>query len=339
MNVEIPADIQGLDQANAELDRMIAADGEQTSSTQKQEGSDSATEGQRAAQAEKIENVEDPNSLPEKKTDTPAAAEPPANADKAAAEKNDPAKKPDEAKGNEPAKSRYQKAQERQEKTWQELNAQKEAFKTEQDSLKRERDEFEAERLKYQTEREEAEKQFTPEQYENAAKKFEAEGKFDLAELAKAKADDLRRNPPAAREQKAAAATEAQKREWALKAGVDFPEIAKANSPLQVRVAQLFKEEPDMKAHPKGIYLAARLASLEAEAASVSTLKAEKASQEKELGQLRAKVKELEALTAVGGPGDANQRLPENKNFEQMSDSEQFQELSRQAQEVGTLTR
>jgi hypothetical protein len=333
MNVEIPADIQGLETANAELEKLIAADAaapgsEGNPGQESAQAADNAA-GQRAAQADGIESVQDPKSDPSDKLDTPAAAE---AADKAEGGKPDPAKP-----GEEP-KSRYQKAQERQQNTWQELNAQKEAFKTEQAALKQQREAFEQERQQYQSEREKAEQQFTPEQYDKAAEKFEAEGKVDLADLARAKADELRKNPPAQRQQKAAQASEAQRREWTLKTGVDFPEIAKQNSPLQVRVAQLFKEEPDLKAHPKGIYLAARIASLETEAASVSNLRAEKAAQEKELGQLRAKVKEYEALTAPGGPGSASQ-LPGEKTFEQMSESEQFQALAQQAQAVGTMHR
>jgi hypothetical protein len=320
MNVEIPENIQGLDAANAELDKLIAADAAAAGSVEA-----TGAERQRAAQTEEIENVQGSKPDPEKKTDTPAETE---TAKKTETEKTD-------AGAN---KSRYEKARDRQERTWQELNAQKEAFKTEQETLKKAREEFERERHEYQAKRDEAEKQFTPEQYESAAKKFEAEGKFDLADLAKTKADELRKNPPALREGKAAQATEASRKEWTLKTGVDFPDIAKQNSPLQLRVAQLFQEEPELKAHPKGIYLAARLASLETEAARVSSLQTEKAAQEKELGQLRAKVKELEGLTAPGGPG-STARLPGEKSFEQMSESEQFQALAREAQDVGVLTR
>jgi len=334
-----------MDAASAELERMIAADAATASKDAATTQESAITEGARAAQPEK-ENTQDQD-LSKKKTDALAATEAAtkeADAAKAAAAKsNDPAtveatKKAAEVAAKEAGKSRYQKAQERQQNSWSELNAGKDALKAEQNALRLEREEFQRKQGEHQAKVDQAEAEFSPEQYENAAKKFEAEGKFDLAELAKSKADELRKNPPAQRSQKAAALVEGQKREWALKAGVDFPEVARTNSPLQLRVAQLFHDEPDLKSHPKGIYVAARIASLEAAAASVSTLKTQNGSQEKELGQLRAKVKELEALTAPGGPGSAT-HLPGEKSFEQKSDSEQFQELTEQAQRQGVLHR
>jgi hypothetical protein len=51
---------------------------------------------------------------------------------------------------------------------------------------------------------------------------------------------------------------------------------------------------------------------------------------------LRAKVKELEQATAPGGPGGAAQ-LPSEKNWEQKSDTEQYEELVRMAGDMGTL--
>lgn len=345
MSVEIPDDLVGLDAANAELERMIAADAATASKDAATTQESAITEGERAAQAEK-ENTQD-QVLSKEKTDALAAAEAASKetaAATAAADKSkDPValeatKKAEAATALEAGKSRYQKAQERQQNSWAELNAGKDALKAEQNALRLDREEFQRKTAEHQAKVEKAEQEFSPEQYEAAAKDFEAKGKFDLAELAKSKADELRKNPPAQREQKAAALVEGQKKEWALKAGVDFPEVARTNSPLQLRVAQLFKEEPDLKSHPKGIYVAARIASLEAAAASVSTLKSQNGVQEKELGQLRAKVKELEALTAPGGPGSATV-LPGEKSFEQKSDSEQFQELTEQAQRQGVLHR
>jgi hypothetical protein len=318
MSVSIPEDIQGLDQASAELDRLMAADAAADSQGQaKPQTQESATdEAQRAAQ-----------------TGEQQAQAAPKESGAAAEQKTDPnpktevladGQKPKTQAPKEEAKSRYQKAVERQEKSWSELNAQKEA-------LKREREEFDRVKTEHEQAKAKEEEQFSPEAYESAAKKFEEAGKFDLAELAREKAKQLRDNPKAPSGKTQGPKQDPQepaRKEWALKAGVDFPELAKTNSPLQVRVAQLLKEEPDLKAHPKGIYLAARLADLETRANGV-------AAKDKELSELRAKVKELEGLTSPGGGGA--QRLPAARAFSDLSDDEQFEQLKREAQEVGNL--
>ena len=266
----------------------------------------------------------------------PKAADAATGDDKSKDGKTDDGKPAEKQDAGAEKKSRYQKAQDRLQGGWSELNTAKQSLDGEREALKREREKLDTDRHEFQARREEAEQEFTPEKYEAAAKKFEAEGKLEFADLARARAEELRKNPPAQREGKAKAATEAQRKEWTLKAGVDFPELAKANSPLQVRVAQLLKEEADLAKHPKGIYLASRLASLEAEAGKAKDLESKLSAKDKELGTLQAKVKELETLTAPGGPGGAA-HLPGAKTFEQMNDTEQFQDLERQANELGSL--
>jgi hypothetical protein len=326
MSVEIE-DIPGLDQASAMLDQLIAADAAAATSAatpdaESVQSADPADDGTHAAQTEEIESTLDPATKP--------------SSDTQAAKPEETEAKPGEKPDDKP-KSRYEKARERQERTWAEVNAEKDAIRKEREAFAAEREKFEREREEIKAQREKAEGEFTPDQYESAAKRFEDEGKFDLADLARKKAQDLRSNPPAAQAVAVRQHQEAQKREWALKAGQEFPELAKDRSPLQQRVAQLFQSDPELKAHPKGIYLAARLASLEAEAAQGKTQAVRVSELEKELGLAKARVQELEGLTAPGGPGSAPS-LGGAKSFEQMSDAEQFAELSRHAQEVGTLT-
>ena len=71
----------------------------------------------------------------------------------------------------------------------------------------------------------------------------------------------------------------------------------------------------------------------------MSTLKGQLADKEKELGQLRTKVKELEVLTAPGGPGNATPPPPGEKTWDQRSDDDKFLDLQREARDVGILTR
>jgi hypothetical protein len=316
--------LPGLNEANAELDRLMAADAAEDQTAAVAAG-ESATQGERAAQSKEAENAQGQE---QQTTETLATAE----QDKAKAEAErlkakggeKPAAEKSAADKAAPEGSKYSKNRERQDRSWTALNAEKDALKKQQESFERERTEFEQQR-------EAAERQFTPEAYDTAAKKFEEDGKFDLAEMAKKKAAELRKNPPkpGERAKAAAARDEATRKEWALKAGVDFPEVAKDNSPLQVRVAQLMQAEPDLKAHPKGIYMAARLASLETAAASVPALKAD-------LAKAEARIKEFEELTAPGGQSAATKPAGE-KTFEQKSDEEQFADLTAQAMAQGSL--
>jgi hypothetical protein len=348
MSVQIREDIVGLDEASAELDRLMAADqqaaGGQGSGAETkpdnsandggQSGTDGKSDSERAGQArdESTKETKQDQST-ESKAGTPAAADKAAadaagkTAEKARNEKGQFSEKGKADAGSASA-SRFAKEQQRKQQTWAEVNAQKEALKVERADFVRQKGEF-------QKMLDESEQEFTPEQFEEAAKQFDEKGNLEMAEAARNKAKQLRQNPdPKAVSRKARMderkkQTEAQTKEWTLKAGVDFPGLAKNASPLQVRVAELLREDPDFKAHPKGIYVAARIASLEAVAASVP-------GKDKELAQLRQKVSDLEKATSPGGEGGPTQ-LPSEKSFEQMSSDEQLGALERQAQELGSI--
>lgn len=334
MNV-LTETMPGMDEASAELDRLIAEDLKAEAGGQKaedgteiQDGDSATAEAQRAeqaaldAQGTNERGNPAPNAADAAKGKTDDATQAKAEAAKKAAEA-----KPGEAKAGDESKSRYGKAQARLQGGWLEHNAAKTALQTEQTEWKKQQDAERAqllsERKEFDAQRNKAEAEHPPEAYDQAAKKFEAEGKFDLADLAKAKAEALRKNPPLKASEKSAAAS----KEWALKAGTDFPELVKQNSGLQMRVAQLLKDEPDFKAHPKGIYVAARIADLENQAAKSKTALASVAEKDVELGKLRNRITELEQLTAPGGGGGVT-KLPGTKGFAQKSSDEQLAELS-----------
>lgn len=329
MSVEISENIMGLEEAWKRLDDMEAADAaaevQQSARPGQSSCAKSTTEDGRAAQPEN-KNTREPN--PKSQTQDPKPEATKLDDGKGEQQQQQqPGQKPEDKN-----LSRYEKARQRQEKSWQEVNAQKEQLKAERLEMDKRTAALEKQQQEFEARRKETEKEFSPEAYDEAAGKFEKAGKFDLAELARAKAAELRKNPPQSaqvRDQAANQQQETARKEWALKAGQDFPELVKQNSSLQVRVAQLFQEEPDLKQHPKGIYLAARLASLEAASAGA-------VEKDKELVSLRAKVKEYEGLTAPNGEGAATQ-MPAARSFDQLSDTEQFAELEKLAHETGGL--
>lgn len=331
MSVQIRDDLPGIDEASAELDRLMSED-QQAAGAQTEQG-ESANEQGQSAQADRAAQTQEADA--QKKTDqltTDPKAGTPAAADKAkletkAADAPDKTAK-EQQQQQQQSQSRFAKEVERRNRTWAEVNAQKEAVKTERAELDRQKAEF-------QKLLDETEQTFSPEDYLKAAADFEAKGNLEMAEAARNKAKQLKDNPdPKAVSRKARLEerkkeTQAQTKEWTLKAGVDFPDVAKNGSPLQTRVAELLREDPDFKAHPKGIYVAARIASLEAVAASVPD-------KDKELVQLRQKVSELEKATSPGGEGGPAPSMSE-KAFDQMTQDEQFAALEREAHSIGAI--
>lgn len=318
----------GMEAASAELDRMIAAEAAAARPSEEQAATtdQSAPGGQdRAAQPEKTDAQPPDNNS----ADTRAAADSPKDQQQQnkPQDKNKPSKEASEA-GKTLQQSRYAKARERQEKSWNELNRQKEELQKEREAFQKERDELTAQRQKQ-------EQQYTPEQYEQAASVFEKQGRFDLAEAARERAKELRANPPKPdqalqqRQQQEAQQMEAAKKEWWGKAAVTYPDVVKQGTPQHQALRTFIESEPEVIRSPKGMFYAARLVSAETAAARVPEM-------EKELGALRARVKELEGLTAPAGEGAA-QRIPGEKSFQEKSDSEQFAELEEQALAMGTL--
>lgn len=335
------ADMQGLDAAMTQLDAMEAADAATSSGQGAGQSQQSVNAGQKSGAQGDQHAAQTPSgdqrTQTESNTDARAAAEIESSKSKVQSSKSTEGQGTPESQKAAEAKgpSRYQKAQERAKNSWEEINRTKA-------ELKAEREKFEGERTQFQQQRQAEERAFSPEQYEEAAKRFEAGGKFDLADAAREKAAELRKNPPSQAQAQAnsqgqpgqptaaqRAQYQAHLKEWWGKAAVDFPAVAKEGTPENGLLKEFLTKEPDAVRSPKGMYYAARMVAAETAAARVPGL-------ETELGTLRAKVKELEALTAPGGPGSPA-RLPGDKPFEQQSDGEQLAELNRLANEMGTF--
>lgn len=146
------------------------------------------------------------------------------------------------------------------------------------------------------------------------------------AKEAKKQADYLRANPePTAKQFQEK--TEAQKRDWTMRAAEKWPDLAKEGSEFQKTVIghlqALAKDAPELAEYPGIIYHVARLTAAEAEnksfAARVPAL-------EKELGEAKARVKELELLTSPGGGNSAATRVT--------TEEPKFHELSLEQQEA-----
>ena len=247
--------------------------------------------------------------------------------------------KPGDPKPAEPSK--YEKAQQRIAKTWEEINREKELVRTTAESLKqREATLKEREAQLAQREAKLTAPKYKPEDYEGHAAKLEAEaakleesGKYTEAdrkrydaEKAREYATELRKNPPKADPTEAQQAEQfkAQQKEWWGKAAVDFPAVIKEGTPERAALIQLLNTEPGIVNDPKGMYYASRLVTAETSAARVPQLA-------RDLEAAQARVKELEQLTAVPNEGIVTGAPGGPKSFEQMTPAEQLAQLEAEA--------
>lgn len=176
---------------------------------------------------------------------------------------------------------------------------------------------------------------------ELAAKKAEDAGDFDAAEKlrdeakfarrdadnAKASAEHVRKNPPLNAQQQQEQFTKHQKT-WVDKAVVDFPEFANKDSATFKNAVEYFKQmsanEPAAAKLPGFIYFCAERAALKTAADRVPSM-------EKELGELRTKVKDLEALTNPTPSGGVQRPQTAAKSADDMSDDELYAQLRQEA--------
>jgi colicin import membrane protein len=227
------------------------------------------------------------------------------------------------------ARTAYGRDRERIGLTWDKVNAEKDANKAERAKLEADRKAFEAEREKAKP------KKFTAEEYEKYADQAERAGKFDLADLARAEAERVRKEPKTEAAPTAAGAgepgkvdsglSEEEAKEWITRAGTEFPDAAKDGTPTAVKLRAIVDEQPGILDDPVALYYGARLATAEAKAELSD-------SQAKEIEALRAKVKDLETRSTPSS-GGVTPPASGGKAAEDVS----FEELERQAMEVGPL--
>jgi small-conductance mechanosensitive channel len=321
--ITLPEDLQGLDEGMKALEALEKGE------TPAPADSSSANDELRAALGEE---GSEPTEQKQIQTDTPATTDKPKEGEE-----------PKAADGEKP-KSRFEKAQDRLGKSWEQLNqekqahtkaieAERQAIEEQKAQLERQRAEWEASHreptadeyeahagrllAKVKTLDAEAEKLESDGKYQEAeAKKREAARLSHYAEDAQAAAEQVRKNPPDKARQERAAKIEAARKEWTIKAAVDFPEYGKLNTPVAQAAADILnnlkQSDPDIANHPKAVYFAAELATAQTAAARVSEL-------EKQLSVSKARVAELEALTSPGGGGVAGQpEAPQGDTLESL---------------------
>ena len=226
-------------------------------------------------------------------------------------------------------KSKFAQDQNRKTKTWEQINAEKEAIRAEREAVRREREEWSKQREQSSvadTNSFRDEKGYTAEDYEAAAKEFDADGDSQLAKAARAKADGVRKSVSVKQQQ---VQQERFTKTWAD----NFNKLSEKETWLKdqssneyKRTVELLQRIPILTTLPNGLAHAVELMKLQDTAGRFQSVEAENKSLKEQLNKLQQK-------TAIGKSVPAGQLKTEEKDFSKLSQKEQRDALMRAARE------
>lgn len=236
----------------------------------------------------------------------------------------------EQAKSGEKSQSKYSRAkktQDRANKTWREVNAEKAALKKEREELAAQRQALTEQQDKSLAEIQQktATSRYSPDEYEAIAKEFEDEGDHANAEAARKAADQAR---SAVKEQDAKAQqakfVSAWDTNWKSQAK-EHKDLNDQDSELFKMVGQLLERKPVLTQYPEGIN--------DAVEGAVMYLQANRsASLEKQVSDLKKKVAEYEEKTQLNGSQPASNIL-QVESFDKLSTDKQRAELMKAMQQ------
>ena len=236
----------------------------------------------------------------------------------------------EQSKSGEKSQSKYSRAkktQDRANKTWREVNAEKAALKKEREELAAQRQALTEQQDKSLAEIQQktATSRYSPDEYEAIAKEFEDEGDHANAEAARKAADQAR---SAVKEQDAKAQqakfVSAWDTNWKSQAK-EHKDLNDQNSELFKMVGQLLERKPVLTQYPEGIN--------DAVEGAVMYLQANRsASLEKQVSDLKKKVAEYEEKTQLNGSQPGSNIL-QVESFDKLSTDKQRAELMRAMQQ------
>jgi len=226
-------------------------------------------------------------------------------------------------------KSKFAQDQNRKTKTWEQINAEKEAIRAEREAVRREREEWIKQREQSSvadTNSFRDEKGYTAEDYEAAAKEFDADGDSQLAKAARAKADGVRKTVSVKQQQ---VQQERFTRTWAD----NFNKLSEKETWLKdqssneyKRTVELLQRIPILTTLPNGLAHAVELMKLQDTAGRSQSLESENKALKEQLNKLQQK-------TAIGKSVPAGQLKAEEKDFSKLSQKEQRDALMRAMRE------
>ena len=226
-------------------------------------------------------------------------------------------------------KSKFAQDQNRKTKTWEQINAEKEAIRAEREAVRREREEWSKQREQSSvadTNSFRDEKGYTAEDYEAAAKEFDADGDSQLAKAARAKADGVRKSVSVKQQQ---VQQERFTKTWAD----NFNKLSEKETWLKdqssneyKRTVELLQRIPILTTLPNGLAHAVELMKLQDTAGRYQSVEAENKALKEQLNKLQQK-------TAIGKSVPAGQLKTEEKDFSKLSQKEQRDALMRATRE------
>lgn len=226
-------------------------------------------------------------------------------------------------------KSKFAQEQQRKAKSWEQINAEKEAIKAEREAVKREREEWAKQREQSsaaETNSFRDDKGYTAEDYEAAAKEFDADGDTQLAKAARAKADGVRKAAGAKQQQ---VQQERFTKTWAEnfnKLSEKETWLKDQSTPEYKRTVELLQRIPILTTLPNGLSHAVELMKLQDTAVKYQSVEAENKALKEQLSKLQQK-------TAIGKSVPAGQLKTEEKDFSRLSLKEQREALMRASRE------
>jgi len=226
-------------------------------------------------------------------------------------------------------KSKFAQDQNRKTKTWEQINAEKEAIRAEREAVRREREEWSKQREQStvaDTNSFRDEKGYTAEDYEAAAKEFDADGDSQLAKAARAKADGVRKTVSVKQQQ---VQQERFTRTWSdnfNKLSEKETWLKDQSTPEYKRTVELLQRIPILTTLPNGLAHAVELMKLQDTAGRFQSVEAENKSLKEQLNKLQQK-------TAIGKSVPAGQLKTEEKDFSRLSMKEQRDALMRATRE------
>lgn len=205
-----------------------------------------------------------------------------------------PGEKPGDEKKDEKAGTdaeRAAKEEERKDRSWKALEAEKATLRADKEALERQRAEAAKPEVKpARADETRDERGYTAAQYDQAAKDFEAEGDTALAAQARTAAEALRAKEGEATQQR----QQAEHRETWMKHANETvaakAELQDLNTPLAKEVKAMLTAEPVFQILPDGFKKAVEICELRLAAAEVPSLKAENETLRKDLQEAQGKL-------------------------------------------------
>jgi hypothetical protein len=308
----------GVPDVPSEAEERAAASGEATPEKRQRPGSDKQPDAAGAAKPDASKGNQQPKDGSQK----------PAAKDKQTQQQDQqkPADKVDESK-----LTPFQKERRRLDDTWKRVESRKSELDQREQALAA-RERALAEQQQKATATPKKSEGITAADYEAIAKDYEAEGKLKLADQARAKAADLRKeesSAPAAdagpRKRFSDEEVATMTQQWQgnlVKAAEENPDLNQEGTPLRTRVVELLKTVPLLHMSGDGILYAVEYAKSELQAKRVPELEAKVADLEKEVQRLTG----LTSLPSGGATPPATAQ-----KFEELSLDDQEQALREEA--------